>query len=133
MSKARRRHKKRREAYWLQLKRSALAKVRTRFGLDSDEVVPDEVLIFEVDHYLPIHAPNGEAQFDLNVREQWFSFRLFGLANGEGERLQLADALDLRPGIGRVSLGLNPSGPARRSEHSGRQRTERRRQRLTSG
>jgi hypothetical protein len=133
MSKARKKFKKKREAHWTQLKRNGLAAVRKRLELGSDEVVPDDVLVFEVDHYLPTHAPNGEAQFDLNAREQWFSLRLLGLANDERDRLQLADALPLRPGVGRFSLGLDLNGPPRHSEHSGRQRTERRRQRLTSG
>ncbi len=133
MSNRRKRSKKRRDAHWAELKRAALAGVREGIGLGTDDVVPDDVLIFEVDHYLPTHAPNGEAQFDLNVREQWFSLRLLGLADSEQERLQLADALELRRGTGRIPWGLGVGGPPRRSQHSGRKRSERRLQRLTSG
>lgn len=126
MSSARKRFKKRRDALWAQAKGEVLAEARQRAGLSADEAIADAVLVLEVDHYLPTHAPNGETQYDVLVREEWFFHRLSGLANTEEARRQLADSLKLRRGTGRMPWGLGLGGPPRRSQDSGRHRTERR-------
>jgi hypothetical protein len=115
----------------MQHKCRLLARVRAELG-PGVRSLADEVLLHEVDHYLPTHSVAGKAQHFLQPREQWFGFRLLGLGDGDAERRALADRLRAEWSHGDYAIDVPRSGPARRSEQAGARRNAKRRSRLTS-
>jgi hypothetical protein len=114
-------HKAARDSQWTNCKEELLARVRATFGLGG-AIVPDEVLLAEVDHYLPTHALSGAPLYSRDLRTQWFGWRLLGFGEGEFERTWLADFLDQEwRGVGPIPELMKP-GPPRRSELAGEQR-----------
>lgn len=126
MSTKRDRIRQRTRAEWEVAKRDELARARQRIGLEPDQKIPDRVLLLEVDGYLPTHTGTWEPDYRLEPRQQWFGFRLLGLADTERERSCLAGRLRLIPS-GRSRIGLGPGRIARRSPAGGRRRNLRRR------
>jgi hypothetical protein len=125
MSTKRDRKRRRSRAAWEVAKRRELGRARKRIGLDPDETIPDDVLLAEVDGYLPPHTRTWEPDYRLEPRHQWFGFRLIGIADTEPERNCLAQRV-LAIRSGRMPLGLGPGGAPRRSPAMGRRRNRRR-------
>lgn len=126
MSAKRDKAKRRRRAAWEVAKRRELSHVRERIGLGPDATIPDEVLLAEVDGYIPVPTGTWEPNYLLEPRRQWFGFRLLRLADTEDERNALARRLStIRSG--RMPLGMGPGRAPRRSPESGRSRNRRRR------
>ena len=100
--------KRRRRAAWEVAKRRELTHVREQIGLGPDATIPDEVLLAEVDGYIPVDTGTWEPNYFLEPRRQWFGFRLIGLADREDERSALSRRLStIRSG--RMLLALAPA------------------------
>jgi type II secretory pathway component PulL len=72
-------------AEWASALPSVLSAVRARAGLAPDEVVPDAVLLAEVEHHFTLT--------DLWPPEEWFRRRLAGEANSASQRQHLLSAV----------------------------------------
>jgi hypothetical protein len=72
-------------AEWKSALPSVLRRVRARAGLATDEVVPDAVLLAEVEHHFTLT--------DLWPPEEWFKRRLAGEANSARQRQRLLAAV----------------------------------------
>ena len=125
MSKKRDKARERKRTRWESTKRQVLHEVRQTISLGPDEFIPDAVLLAEVDGYVrPDRGGSWDVDHRLEPREQWFGFRLIGLAPTEKERLALGR--ELASGwSGTVPFGLGPSTASRRSPRSGRRRHRR--------
>jgi hypothetical protein len=77
----RKRARKNNLAEWTSALPSVLARVRTRAGLAADEIVPDGVLLAEVEHHFTLP--------DLWPAEEWFTRRLAGEADSDSQRQSL--------------------------------------------
>jgi hypothetical protein len=127
MSQKRDKVRERRRRIWEDAKLRELSEARHRIGLGADEVIPDAVLLAEVDHYLPVQTGTWRPNYLLEPRQQWFGFRLMGVAYTEPHRQALARRLRAGPRWGRSPFGLGPDGPARCSPAAARRRNRRRR------
>jgi hypothetical protein len=72
-------------AEWTSALPSVLERVRTRAGLTADEIVPDAVLLAEVEHHFTLP--------DLWPADEWFMRRLAGDADSESQRQSLLAAV----------------------------------------
>jgi hypothetical protein len=80
-----RRHERRKaQRRWDQQLTLTLGEVRVTAELQSDEVLPDAVLVAEAAHYVPADRPS------VNAARQWFGWRLIGMADSDKEREGLA-------------------------------------------
>jgi hypothetical protein len=115
-------HARRREL-WEVSKDELLQDVRARLHLESDEFIPDAVLLAEVDGYLPPGPPkNGSLDYGLGRRKRWFAYRLIGIGVTDEDRRLLAANLKAGPAGGLRWGLLGFGGPARRSPQAGRRR-----------
>jgi hypothetical protein len=114
------------KAEWTQESQRQIAKARAEFGLEPDELIPDEVLVMEVAHFLPRSNPTGSRHHDIASCEQWAKYRLIGIADTHEGRVRLAKSLSNRYSVNPNRSG-NGSSVRRRSAESGRRRNIERR------
>ena len=122
MTKPRDKQRARRNAEWQEESARRVALARTTVGLESDAVLPDEVLVAEAEHFLPRSNPSGSMHHDIASHEQWAGYRFIGLGNTAADRERLASGLSR-------TYSINPNrsragGEAsRRSAAGGRRRS----------
>ena len=116
MSRRRDKIRARRRRLWDDTKRDLLREARAALGLQADELIPDAVLLAEVDGYVPPGPPkHGTLDYGVGRRKKWFVARLSGLANTDAERRALGSRFKQGPAGGLRWGLLGFADPARRS------------------
>lgn len=108
----RRRERKRRLRLWDDALRQTIGSVRTQIGLEPDELISDATLLQE--------ARSQALDMNLRAAEQWFGWRLMGMANSTDEQAELAARFVRLPVLAPWGLSRGTDSPQRSRREAGR-------------